>query len=422
MATNGDSAPDALILLREAIANNTHPLPTSTANPSEAKDAVALETATHLLFNTQKPGDASKTVIPLFTPTRFISQRDNAPLDLLSVYFSWTNRDAGLTDYIAAVQALDKARTSNGLSGVTNVSFTERVDLASWLNGETDESEFIKREDDTKAARKAADGAADVARGADDVVMGEAPAATGRREEERIKTIYRMERSLGDRNTVLRGIKPTDFSHVRKISESLLRRTSARPNGPTPAAPTTVAARPAKPSGRRPEPIILLSPSASSLLRLSNIKSFLVDGVYTSPSSSSTGANMVQITRTIPSIDPSRPLRFILVESPENFKPDYWNRVVAVFTTGQAWQFKGYKWAHPADLFTHALGVYVGWRGETTPESVKGWGRGVLSAQIDAFREGQTSQQRWRDREVVEEIWAAVEASMRSKGFGKEGR
>lgn len=95
---------------------------------------------------------------------------------------------------------------------------------------------------------------------------------------------------------------------------------------------------------------------------------------------------------------------------------------MAVFTTGQAWQFKGYKWAHPADLFTHALGVYVGWRGETTPESVKGWGRGVLSAQIDAFREGQTSQQRWRDREVVEEIWAAVEASMRSKGFGKEGR
>lgn len=209
MATNGDSAPDPLILLREAIANNTHPLPTSTADPSEAKDAVALETATHLLFNTQKPGDASKTVIPLSTPTRFISQRDNAPLDLLSVYFSWTNREAGLTDYIAAVQALDRARTSNGLSGVTNVSFTERVDLASWLNGETDESEFIKREDDTKAARKAADGAAEVARGADDVVMGEAPAATGRREEERIKTIYRMERSLGDRNTVLRGIKPT---------------------------------------------------------------------------------------------------------------------------------------------------------------------------------------------------------------------
>ncbi|PNS16299.1 Cell division control protein 73 [Sphaceloma murrayae] len=421
MAPDSTATSDPLILLREAITNNTHPLPTSTSDPSEASDASPLESATHLLFNTQKPGEAANTVIALSIPTRFISQRDNAPLDLLSVYFSWTNRDAGLTDYIAAVQALDKARTSNGLSGVTNVSFTERVDLASWLNGETDESEFIQRPDDAEA-RKAADGAADVARGADDVAMSDAPAATGRREEERIKTIYRMERSLGDRNTVLRGIKPTDFSHVRKISESLLRRTASRPNGPTPAVPTTVAARPAKPSGRRPEPIILLSPSASSLLRLGNIKSFLVDGVYTSPSSSSTGANMVAITRIIPSIDPSRPLRFILVESPENFKPDYWNRVVAVFTTGQAWQFKGYKWQHPADLFTHALGVYVGWRGETVPESVRGWGRGVLGAQIDQWREGQTGGQRWRDREVVEEIWAGIEASMRSKGFGKEAR
>ncbi|KAF2226204.1 RNA pol II accessory factor, Cdc73 family-domain-containing protein [Elsinoe ampelina] len=418
-AVNGD-VPDPLILLRDSIANNTTPLPTSTANPSEASDAAPLVSATHLLFNTQKPGEAAQTIISLSTQTRFISQRDNAPLDLLSVYFSWTNRDAGLQDYIAAVRALDEARTSSGLSGVTNVGFTERVDLASWLNGETDESEFIKRADDNKESRKAADGAADLARG-DDVTMGDAP-PSGRREEERIKSIYRMERSLGDRNTVLRGIKPTDFSHVRKISETLLRRTSSRPNGPVPAPPTTVASRPAKPSGRRPEPIILLSPSASSLLRLSNIKSFLVDGVYNSPASSSTGANMVQITRTIPSIDASRPLRFILVESPENFKPDYWNRVVAVFTTGQAWQFKGYKWSHPADLFAHAMGVYVGWRGETVPDTVKGWGRGVLTAQIDAWREGQTAQQRWRDREVVEEIWAAVEASMRSKGFAREGR
>ena len=96
--------------------------------------------------------------------------------------------------------------------------------------------------------------------------------------------------------------------------------------------------------------------------------------------------------------------------------------MVAVFTTGQAWQFKEYKWINPTDLFSHALGVYVGWRGELVPDTVKGWGRGVLSAAVDKWREGQTAGQRWRDREVVEEIWTAIEASMRSRGWGKEGR
>lgn len=115
-------------------------------------------------------------------------------------------------------------------------------------------------------------------------------------------------------------------------------------------------------------------------------------------------------------------MRFILVETSDNFKPDYWSRVVAVFTTGQAWQFKGYKWQNPAELFSHALGVYVGWRGENTPDSVKGWGRGVLSVGVDKWRENQNQQQRWRDREVVEEVWSAIEANMRSKGWGKDGR
>lgn len=133
---------------------------------------------------------------------------------------------------------------------------------------------------------------------------------------------------------------------------------------------------------------------------------------------------MLQISRVLPTIDPHRPTRFILVESPENFKPDYWNRVVAVFTTGQAWQFKGYKWAQPQDLFNKVLGVYVGWRNEVVPDAVRGWGRGVLPVGVEYWREGQGVGERdvgarWRDREVVEEIWSAIEASMRAKGFGR---
>jgi parafibromin len=157
---------------------------------------------------------------------------------------------------------------------------------------------------------------------------------------------------------------------------------------------------------------------------MSNIKSFLESGIYVPPDSalagSSNTASILHISRMLPSIDASRPLRFILVDTPEQFKPDYWSRVVGVFTTGQTWQFKSYKWQSPSDLFRNALGIYVGWRGEEVPSSVKGWGRGVMSTAVEKWNNHSGVQGRWRDREVVEGIWGNIEESMKSRGWGKD--
>ncbi len=175
---------------------------------------------------------------------------------------------------------------------------------------------------------------------------------------------------------------------------------------------------------RRPDPIILLSPSASSLLRMSNAKSFLESGRYVPPEmGTSASGGMLHLLRTMRDIDAGRPMRFILVEGPEHFKPDYWNRVVAVFTTGQTWQFKNYKWTAPAELFKHIPGVYVGWRGEPPPPVVREWGHRVLACSVDKWRESGSAGSdagRWRDREVVEAIWKAIEENMRAKGWTKE--
>ena len=98
---------------------------------------------------------------------------------------------------------------------------------------------------------------------------------------------------------------------------------------------------------------------------------------------------------------------------------------MAVFTTGQVWQFRGYKWREPQELFGHVLGIFVGERRGPVPNEVKGWGSGVKSFFVDrwderaqgagvepSLREGR----RWRDREVVEEVWRTIEQYMRSKG------
>lgn len=156
---------------------------------------------------------------------------------------------------------------------------------------------------------------------------------------------------------------------------------------------------------------------------MSNVKSFLESGTFIPPSaldsSSNASSNLLQMTRLLPSIDPRTPFRFILVDGTAMFKPNYWSRVVGVFTTGQSWQFKGYKYANPIELFSHYPGFYVGYGGEEEPESVRGWGRGITSVQVDKWTGSEKG--RWRDRELVERIWGRIEEHMRRGGWTKEG-
>ena len=435
MADSVDPQSDSLSLLRQSIAVESPPVFSASDDPTSATDLdISLAQASYLVFNITNSQDGPEHVaIALSQPTRFMSQAADKALDLRSVYFCWQNKDSGTMDYIRAVTALNEDLKSAGKDEpVTNLAFQEKVSLVSWLSGELGEdgSEFIRSLDNNKATRKEADDAAALAAtgGQTDIEMQDAgslsDAAARKREEALLRAIYAAERKMGDRSTILRGSKAQDFSVTKKKASELFfpkRTAQAQASGATAAPAPTLTSNPAlrppvKPPhpGRKPEPIILLSPSASSLLRMPNIKSFLVDGIYQTPDSisTSTNQNILHLTRKMPDDISKNPLRFILVDSPEHFRPDYWDRVVAVFTTGQTWQFKGYKWQNPADLFAEALGVYVGWKGEAVPDTVKGWGRGVLTVLIDQGRD------RWRDREVVEDIWRAVEGVLRSKGWG----
>lgn len=421
---------DPLISLRRSIASNQPPIPTKSSDPTPGSDAVEnLAVATHLQFS-----DPEHQAFSLDTPTRFISS--DKPVDLRSIYFAWQKKDVAIPDYITSTEQLNEELSGTDGTGskVQHLVFVERLNLITWLEGASEESEYIKPLPSDTAAHSAqvASGAAG---GVSTIPSSAAGARPGKQIDPRLQEIYNGERRMGDRNSILRGIKPTDFSHIRKTAETFLSRSRpTRPGVPSSAtsiAPSvtpsnsTLTSNPKKPT-RRPDPIILLSPSASSLLRMSNIKSFLESGAYIPPDSSLSGssgstATILHIQRLLPTIDPTRPLRFILVDTPEQFKPDYWSRVVAVFTTGQTWQFKSYKWQAPPELFKNVLGIYVGWRGEEPPASVKGWGRGVVAVQVEKWNEKEGVRGRWRDREVVEGVWGRVEESMRARGWGKEG-
>ncbi|KAM3085193.1 accessory factor associated with RNA polymerase II [Clarireedia jacksonii] len=412
------SEQDPLLLLRQSIASESPCIPTTSEDASTASTAnVSLATAKYLHFTS--PIQVS---IPLTTPTRFISS--DKPVNLRSIYFAWQQRELAIPEYNASSTQLSSELAAEGGAGgeIQNLSFVERLDLITWLEGASDESQYIKPlASDTSSAAASAQVASGAAGGIAPVTSG--LGRQGKNIDPRLVEIYNGERRMGDRNSVLRGIKPTDFSHVRKLATPFLSRKSSHPAAQNLANNPALVHNPKAPA-RRPDPIILLSSSPSSLLRMSNIKSFLEGGTFmpadSANSTSDATASILHISRFLPSIDPTRPLRFIIVETPEQFKPEYWSRVVGVFTTGQVWQFKSYKWQNPTDLFRNTLGLYVGWRGERLPETVKSWGRGVLSTQVEKWTPQAGPASRWRDREVVEQIWKAIEDNMKAKGWRRD--
>lgn len=234
---------DPLLSLRRAIASSptSAPVLTTTGDLSGAQDATTddLATATHLYTT-----DPIPQTIPLSTPTRFISTSTSSNVNLRSIVFAWQKKDVAIPEYIDSAQELNEAlKAKSNDSGVQNLVFVERLDLITWLEGASEESEYIKPLEGAEAASAAAAGAGAGA-GADAAAADAAAAVTaassaaqdsanvasgaaggvatvpsagagagapggGKTIDPRLQEIYNGERKMGDRNSVLRGIKPT---------------------------------------------------------------------------------------------------------------------------------------------------------------------------------------------------------------------
>jgi parafibromin len=214
MTTSTAEQNDPLLALREAIATNQEPLLTSSADPSSASDVEPdLSKATHIHFN----GPNGRHTFPLSSPTRFHSTATDQPVSLRTIYFAWLQKDESVPNYINATQHLNDELSAPGAAGdkIHNLVFAERLELTSWLDGSTEDSENIKPLDAQKAAAQAS-GSAAVAAGA---AGGIAPvtssgaaasaARASRTVDPRLAEIYQGERKMADRNSILRGIKPT---------------------------------------------------------------------------------------------------------------------------------------------------------------------------------------------------------------------
>ena len=204
--------PDALLLLRSAIAASKPPQLTTVSNPEEgaANITESFAQATHLYLTYPSP-----QCIPLTPITRFISTTPNtAEVDLRSVWFAWVQKDVTITEYINSAQELN-SQLPDGQT-VRNLVFVERIELITWLEGGADESEYIKASDGLPGTEGAAAKAAAVAGGAGvpvqsgtGVTVTQQIGKSGKVIDARLQSIYSGERKMGDHNSILRGIKPT---------------------------------------------------------------------------------------------------------------------------------------------------------------------------------------------------------------------
>lgn len=50
--------------------------------------------------------------------------------------------------------------------------------------------------------------------------------------------------------------------------------------------------------------------------------------------------------------------QYLVIDNPSRLADKEWDRVVAVVSVGKEWQFKGWKWSTPVELFSHVINIF----------------------------------------------------------------
>lgn len=336
---------------------------------SNGKETEDIATAEKAIVNSQE--------VNLNEETEFTLEDNKMPLRV--VIHCWLHRNSNAADYLADCEA----------KHIANVSFLQRNDLIQWLSGQSETSQYISTASGNadKAAEKTSN----------------AHVATVSKDSE----VFEHERVLLDHNSSLRGLKPTDFQYLIKEAELKLVhsfKSSIKSKSGAVHKPEHGTSK----STVQKDPIILIPSAASSIFTISNIKQFLEEAKYLNPKDlPNTQKDLVTAFKKFDRI--SKPVKFLIVNNTKLFtQPEYWDRVVAVFTTGHEWQFTNYQWSNPAELFQHCKGFYFHFSGDLVPRNAEQWN--VQKIELDKNK-------RFKDVEVSRFFWNIIERELLARGY-----
>ena len=172
----------------------------------------------------------------------------------------------------------------------------------------------------------------------------------------------------------------------------------------------------AKESRPKATPLILVPPATSALINMINVREFLETGNFMSSEEAlSKGAKKRPYERCTRTEGRNAPVKYHITDKDPSKQED-WDRVVAVFCLGKAWQFK--KWpfegASTGDMvatFMRVAGLYVHYTDEPIDPLVKTWNVKMISI-------GRHS--RSGDGGAMREIWSHIDAFIKSNNINVE--
>ncbi|TIC27120.1 CDC73-domain-containing protein [Wallemia mellicola] len=219
---------------------------------------------------------------------------------------------------------------------------------------------------------------------------------TNQQDREIVKKIKQNEIDLDDRLTCLRADKQLNYSSIQQSVANKL----ASFNKPRHQQSSSNQQK--KPTNM--SPIIIIPSSPTSLISIFNVKSFLSDATFQTTQqakqSNDSPDDLITVYRTKNSQHSSKWYIINSVETLNKFGPDAWERVVAVFTTGQLWQFKQYKWSDPRDLFRNVKGIYMHYSNEPINANIRDWNVSTFAIDKD---------KRHTDKSLVSNFWRQLD-------------
>ena len=157
------------------------------------------------------------------------------------------------------------------------------------------------------------------------------------------------------------------------------------------------------------QPIIIVPAAVTSLLTLYNVKEFLERGTFV-PSGTKKYPHRRKPSHVLVthSHGGKGEITYRIVESATQLEDRHWNRVVAVFAHGPAWQYKGWKWQNPVEIFSRAQGFHLRFDdpNKKVDTNVKKWAVEVLHV---------NKQYRHLDIVAVKHFWSVLERFMQLK-------
>ncbi|TDH70009.1 hypothetical protein CCR75_006773 [Bremia lactucae] len=368
--------------------------------------------------------------LPKHTATAYHSKKLDKSYDLLAVHTCFKHADLSFSDYVL------KCREEKAAM----VSTVDKKELVAYLKGDIDSSPQIlnangqpsalSSENDRKLkkAKEAEDEARAVKKSKLTQESPRLPLGESHKIPEAndvLKTILDRESMTRTRTTVLEAHKTT-FESVLKTLEVVNAETKEKIEKASKASAleaTTTTRKEQLPLHRLVKekllgtPIIVVPAGFSDLFTMLNAREFLEDGVYVSNGQKKATGQRKQQSMMITHEEEGHAYTFKVVDTINRFKDKDCNGtkknpvilrrlVVGVIVSGQSWQFKGWKWHFPLEVFKKVCGVHIYNQGSQLNPDVKQWDVKVLMIHPD---------KRHLDKVAAKEFWRYLFAFIKHK-------